>query len=175
MFTAIEKICIDDPHHFLCILIDEVESIANSRESSMSGEAQDSLRATNALLTGLDRVKKYCNLIILCTSNIVECLDGAFLDRCSVKRLVNIPTGPIKYEILRNNLHSMIRDGIITSCESTLPSCQYNILARVCDTIDLVADMAYTDRDAVLQELDLDDGLLGSKLLHIVRTYPLSM
>jgi len=42
----------------------------------MYGEAQDSLRATNALLTGLDRAKKYSNIIFLCTSNMYDCLDA---------------------------------------------------------------------------------------------------
>jgi SpoVK/Ycf46/Vps4 family AAA+-type ATPase len=54
IFTAVEAMCEDDPQQFVCVLIDEVESIANSREFSMHGEAQDSLRVTNALLTGKD-------------------------------------------------------------------------------------------------------------------------
>lgn len=125
MFTAIEKLCKDEPDQFLCVLIDEVESIANCRESSMHGEAQDSLRATNALLTGLDRVKEFHNLIILCTSNILGSLDTAFLDRCSVKRNVGLPSSSVQYEILRRNIQTMIDDGIIAASNDELPMCMY--------------------------------------------------
>jgi SpoVK/Ycf46/Vps4 family AAA+-type ATPase len=149
MFTAIEKMCEDNSDQFLCVLIDEVESIANSRESSMRGEAQDSLRATNALLTGLDRVRKYCNLIILCTSNILECLDSAFLDRCSFKRLVNVPAVAVKYEILRSNIQAMVDDGTISGSANVLPSCMCHTLAAIgnhrittCDEIDIVANLS---------------------------------
>ena len=81
IFATIADMCEEDPEQFICVLIDEVESIAGSRESSMHGEAQDSLRATNALLTGLDRAKKYRNIIFLCTSNMLDCLDTV----CSIQ------------------------------------------------------------------------------------------
>lgn len=80
IFASIADMCEEDPELFICVLIDEVESIAGSRESSMHGEAQDSLRATNALLTGLDRAKKYPNIILLCTSNMLDCLDAVCAD-----------------------------------------------------------------------------------------------
>lgn len=53
IFTMIAHMCQEEPHTFTCVLIDEVESIASSREySTDGGESHDSLRATNALLTG---------------------------------------------------------------------------------------------------------------------------
>ena len=42
----------------------------------MHGEAQDSLRATNSLLTGLDRAGKHPNIIFLCTTNMLDSLDS---------------------------------------------------------------------------------------------------
>lgn len=144
IFTAIGEICEEEPEQFICVLIDEVESIANSRESSMQGEVQDSLRATNALLTGLDRTKKYANAILLCTSNIPSGLDPAFLDRCGLKFEVNAPTPTVQYEILRGGIQRLINDGHIIS-ETPLPSY----------------------RDAEL-EFDTDKRLPGSKLLGIV-------
>jgi MoxR-like ATPase len=144
IFTAIEEICEEDPEQFVCVLIDEVESIANSRESSMQGEVQDSLRATNALLTGLDRSRKYSNVIFLCTSNMPTCLDAAFLDRCGLKFEVNPPGPAIQYEILRGRIQRLIDDGHIIS-EIPLPSY----------------------RDAEL-EFDTDKRLPGSRLLCII-------
>lgn len=144
IFNAIEETCQEDAEQFICVLIDEVESIANSRESSMLGEVQDSLRATNALLTGLDRTRKYSNLLFLCTTNIPACLDAAFLDRCGLKFEVNAPAPTVQYEILRGRIQHLIDDGHIIS---KLPLPSY--------------------RDAEL-EFDTDKRLPGSKLLGIV-------
>lgn len=115
IFTTIEEMCEEDSEQFICVLIDEVESIAGSRESSMHGEAQDSLRATNALLTGLDRAKRHRNAIFLCTSNMHGSLDTAFLDRCGLKIMVSNPGSEVRYEILRSRLESLIDDGTILS------------------------------------------------------------
>lgn len=76
IFATIERLCEDDMEQFICVLIDEVESIASSRESSMHGEAQDSLRATNSLLTGLDRAGQHSNIVFLCTTNMLDSLDS---------------------------------------------------------------------------------------------------
>jgi SpoVK/Ycf46/Vps4 family AAA+-type ATPase len=121
IFTKIARMCQDDPNQFICVLIDEVESIAISRESSLrNGESQDSLRATNALLTGLDRTRSYSNVTFLCTSNMYDALDSAFLDRCGLKRVISRPSFTSQYEILRSRLQKLISRGVITSTE-TLP------------------------------------------------------
>lgn len=165
--------CEEDPKQFICVLLDEVESIANSRESSMHGEAQDSLRATNALLTGLDRAKKHANIVILCTSNMLGCLDTAFLDRCGLKRAVDVPSISMQYEILRGSILRLISDGVITS-DSTLLSCMWIPKAlwlmnysTPCDTIKARTDLAI-DRDADLESFFADEHQPAGKLLHIV-------
>ncbi len=114
--------CEEDPERFICVLIDEVESIAGSREAVMKrSESQDSLRATNSLLTGLDRTRTYSNLIFLCTSNMLESLDSAFVDRCGLKRSVDPPSMESQYEILRSRTQKLIVRGVINSLE-VLPS-----------------------------------------------------
>ncbi|TVY51448.1 Pachytene checkpoint protein 2-like [Lachnellula cervina] len=121
IFTIITRMCQDDPERFICVLIDEVESIAFSREhSTYNGEAQDSLRATNALLTGLDRAKGLANVIFLCTSNMVSSLDTAFLDRCGLRIAVNPPSNASQYTILRGRIQKLVDQGHITS-EKSLP------------------------------------------------------
>jgi len=110
--------CEEDPERFICVLIDEVESIAGSREAVMRrSESQDTLRATNSLLTGLDRTRTYSNLVFLCTSNMLESLDSAFVDRCGLKRSVDPPSMASQYEILRSRTQKLIAQGVINSLE----------------------------------------------------------
>lgn len=56
----------------VCVVMDEVETIAGSRERANVGECSDSMRATNQLLTALDRLRALPNIIILCTSNLMD-------------------------------------------------------------------------------------------------------
>jgi SpoVK/Ycf46/Vps4 family AAA+-type ATPase len=115
IFTSIERMCVDNPKHFICVLIDEIESLASSRATASNrGEVQDGIRATNALLTGFDRVKSQSNLIILCTSNMVDTLDAAFLDRCGYQIVVEAPSIAGRYQILRDAIQNLIDGGIIT-------------------------------------------------------------
>lgn len=57
MFEKISDIA-SDSKSFVCLLIDEVESLAHSRAAAASGnEPSDAIRVVNALLTQLDRLK----------------------------------------------------------------------------------------------------------------------
>jgi len=59
MFDKIQEL-IEDTHSIVFLLIDEVESLAQCRLSAESGnEPSDSIRAVNALLTQIDRIKRY--------------------------------------------------------------------------------------------------------------------
>lgn len=146
IFTKIACLCQDDPEQFVCVLIDEVESIASSREFSIKqGESQDSLRATNALLTGLDRTRLYPNIIFLGTSNMLEALDSAFLDRCGLKMPINPPSLTSQYEILRSRIQKLIDRKVIQSHEiippyddAVLESKSYNTERPGCKLLRLV-------------------------------------
>lgn len=71
LFSQILDDARDDPNLLLCVLIDEVESLASSRQHGGS-DPQDAVRAGNAVLTQLDRLRQYPNVIILCTSNLTN-------------------------------------------------------------------------------------------------------
>lgn len=59
MFEKIHDL-VEDPSCLVFLLIDEVESLAQCRQSAEAGnEPTDSIRAVNALLTQIDRIKKY--------------------------------------------------------------------------------------------------------------------
>lgn len=110
------------PDLFVCVLIDEIESLAASRTAAAGrNEAHDSIRATNALLTSFDRVRSQPNIIILCTSNLVKTLDAAFMDRCGLVMAVDTPSIAAAYEIVRGGLKKLIEAKIIES-ESDIPS-----------------------------------------------------
>lgn len=145
VFTKLEQICQEKPDEFLCVLIDEVESLAMSREASTrQGECHDSLRAVNALLTGLDRTKGYRNIIFLCTSNMIEFIDSAFLDRCGLLLLINYPSQASQYMILRGRIRKLIDR------------------KRVCSEEDI------PHYDEALVHSRIDSAKAGSKLLQIV-------
>ena len=112
IFQTLCRMCEEDADTFTCVLIDEVESIASSRENVVNnGESQDALRATNALLTGIDRIKVYPNIIVLCTTNLLNDLDPAFLDRCGVRQEIESPSIRSQYTILCSRIRGLVDRG----------------------------------------------------------------
>lgn len=105
-----------DEKELICVIIDEVESIAGSREQlSENGDCYDSIRATNQLLTALDRIRYQPNVIILCTSNLHQAIDPAFIDRLDYEiEIPSLGNGPI-YEILRSTVNELIRSKFISN------------------------------------------------------------
>lgn len=68
---------------------DEVESLTAARKAALRGsEPSDAIRVVNAVLTQLDSLKQYANVLILTTSNITEAIDVAFVDRADIKQYV---------------------------------------------------------------------------------------
>ncbi|TLD39454.1 pachytene checkpoint component Pch2 [Venturia nashicola] len=113
LFSQIHSIA-DDPTKLVCVLIDEVETLAGSREKAVSGnEVGDALRATNQLLTALDRLRHRSNVVVFCTSNMMGAVDAAFLDRVDVKQFVGNPSSKAAYEIFRSCLNELVRCGIL--------------------------------------------------------------
>ncbi|QLL34914.1 hypothetical protein HG536_0H02890 [Torulaspora globosa] len=101
---------------FVCLLIDEVEAIAFSRSDLLQkNESTDGVRVVSTLLTQLDRLKKYNNLIILATSNLLESLDPAFIDRTDGVFYVGNPSRNGIAKILSSGMKDMITNGVITS------------------------------------------------------------
>ena len=127
LFAYIHETCLDDPENLVFVLVDEVESLVGSRSSAIgTGEPGDSLRAVNAVLTGLDRLRRLPNVVVLTTTNMhgasasttattttSSALDGAFLDRADVKLYVGNPTAPAAYDILRSCVAELLRAGVL--------------------------------------------------------------
>ena len=55
-------------------------------QNAVSGsEPSDAIRAVNALLTQIDALKRFTNVMLLATSNVTEAIDLAFVDRADIK------------------------------------------------------------------------------------------
>ena len=75
MFESIELLLEAEEDTFVCVFMDEIETLASRRDRALSGnEPFDAIRAVDALLTGLDKLKEHPNVIVACTSNLVTAL-----------------------------------------------------------------------------------------------------
>lgn len=120
MFNKITEI-VEDRSLFVCVLIDEVESLTAARQAAANGtEPSDAIRVVNALLTQLDRLKQYPNVLVMTTSNLTGAIDDAFVDRADVCRFVGNPGIGARYSILASCLDEMMRSGIVGPRKSLL-------------------------------------------------------
>ncbi|GAW81158.1 AAA family ATPase [Plasmodium gonderi] len=116
LFNKIKKIINDYGENdiFICLLIDEVESLSADRRRSMdSSEPSDTIRVVNTLLTQIDSLKYYHNTLILTTSNISEMIDDAFIDRVDLKQYIGLPNEKCRYEIYKDCIDELVEKGII--------------------------------------------------------------
>ena len=60
--------------------------------SSSFQEPSDAIRVVNALLTQIDAIKRYPNVLIMTTSNVTGTIDLAFVDRADIKHYVGHPS-----------------------------------------------------------------------------------
>uniref|UniRef100_A0A336KI68 CSON010794 protein n=2 Tax=Culicoides sonorensis TaxID=179676 RepID=A0A336KI68_CULSO len=112
---------IENPNSLVCVLIDEVESIAYSRNTVTSSEPTDSIRVVNAVLTQLDKIRKFPNVLVLTTSNVTQCIDQAFLDRADVIQYIGPPSIEAIYDLYCQALHELRRVGILDSFPDLTP------------------------------------------------------
>lgn len=114
MFNKILEL-VEDPRALVCVLIDEVESLAASRASTQSGsDPSDALRVVNAVLTQLDHIKRYPNVLILTTSNISGSIDLAFVDRADIKQYIGLPSQSAIYQIYFSCLSELKRGSLVS-------------------------------------------------------------
>lgn len=75
MFENIESMLDEEEDTFVCVFVDEIETLAARREQTINGnEPFDAMRAVNALLTALDRLRHHPNVVVFCTSNLITAL-----------------------------------------------------------------------------------------------------
>lgn len=113
MFQKIQEL-IDDKDALVFVLIDEVESLTAARNAVRAGtEPSDAIRVVNAVLTQIDQIKRYPNVIILTTSNITEKIDLAFVDRADIKQYIGPPSAAAVFRIYLSCLEELMKCQII--------------------------------------------------------------
>ncbi|XP_017073554.1 pachytene checkpoint protein 2 homolog [Drosophila eugracilis] len=90
LFEKIAEL-VADSNNLVCVLIDEVESLAYARSAMSSNEPRDAMRVVNAVLTKLDDIKFFPNVLIFATSNLAQSIDLAFLDRADIRLFIGYP------------------------------------------------------------------------------------
>eukprot|EP00892_Ulva_mutabilis_P010083 jgi/Ulvmu1/7447/UM036_0109.1 len=114
---------VDDSGAAVFVLIDEVESLTAARRAAVAGsEPSDAIRAVNALLTHLDALRSRPNVMVLCTSNLPEAVDIAFVDRADIKAYIGPPSAPARYAILRSCILELHRAGVLAPDSAMPPS-----------------------------------------------------
>uniref|UniRef100_A0A1B6BWW7 Pachytene checkpoint protein 2 homolog n=1 Tax=Clastoptera arizonana TaxID=38151 RepID=A0A1B6BWW7_9HEMI len=112
MFTKIQEL-IEDKSSLVCVLIDEVESLTHARDKCSGSEPSDAIRVVNSVLTQIDHLRKYENVLILTTSNITGTIDVAFLDRADIKQYIGLPSPTAIYKIYYSCIQELIRTNMI--------------------------------------------------------------
>ncbi|XP_072780311.1 pachytene checkpoint protein 2 homolog isoform X2 [Taeniopygia guttata] len=113
MFQKIQEL-VDDPDALVFVLIDEVESLTAARSAFRAGtEPSDAIRVVNAVLTQIDQIKRYPNVVILTTSNITEKIDMAFVDRADIKQYIGPPSTAAIFRIYLSCLEELMKCQII--------------------------------------------------------------
>lgn len=113
LFAKVAEV-VEEEDSLVFVLVDEVESLTSARKAAVNGsEPSDSIRAVNALLTQLDNLRRFRNVMVLTTSNITTAIDVAFVDRADIKAYIGPPSWRARYEILRSAVEELGRAGII--------------------------------------------------------------
>jgi SpoVK/Ycf46/Vps4 family AAA+-type ATPase len=112
MFQQIQEV-IEIPSSLVVVLIDEVESIAFARGNISTNEPSDSVRVVNSVLTQLDKIKKYPNVLIITTSNLTKSIDLAFLDRADIIKFLENPSTDAIFKIISSAIVELAQKGVI--------------------------------------------------------------
>lgn len=126
MFQQIQEV-IEMKSSLVCVLIDEVESIAYARGNISTNEPSDSVRVVNSVLTQLDRIKKFPNVLIITTSNLTSSIDLAFLDRADIVTYISEPSVDAVYKIISSAIIELSIKNVIVSDSSEDGRDEFNI------------------------------------------------
>jgi hypothetical protein len=107
-----------------------VESLTRSRSVASSGnEPGDAVRVVNAVLTALDALRRQPNVLVLCTSNMIEGIDEAFKDRLDMCIYVGPPSEEARRAILRSCLMELQHKGLVQPADSR-ETCAFDARGR---------------------------------------------
>lgn len=162
-----------DKNNLVCVLIDEVESLAYQRSAMSSNEPRDAMRVVNAVLTQLDDIKACPNVLILATSNLAQCIDLAFLDRADIRQFIGLPAIAAIGSIYKSMLAELMARGIVRTEDlegnqedsedllTNLAERSVGLSGRTLRKLPLLAHAHHTSRDLfeLNQKITLSDFL----------------
>ncbi|KAI5966354.1 uncharacterized protein KGF55_000663 [Candida pseudojiufengensis] len=106
--SLIEEILSSFPKLHIYLLIDELETIGTARSSIIkNNEMTDGVRIVNIFITYLDRLRKFPNLITIATTNLIDNLDPAIIDRATRTFKFDAPNIPEIKKIIKLNLEKI--------------------------------------------------------------------
>lgn len=137
-------------------LSDEVESLTAARGSALKGsEPSDAIRVVNAVLTQLDNLRRRPNVLILCTSNLSDAIDVAFIDRADIKCFIGPPNHKARYSIFLSSIEELIRVQIVRQEAYSFRSFDAIAASKLARSPGPADDMAMSQPDqGVAGELD---------------------
>jgi SpoVK/Ycf46/Vps4 family AAA+-type ATPase len=97
----------------MIVLIDEIDGFAVNRGNAATGaDPVDVMRATEAVLRGIDRLAATdLPVVILGTTNFAQLLDGAFVDRVDLIENLDLPDPATIVRILQDSLETLSGHG----------------------------------------------------------------
>lgn len=72
-------------------------------------DPSDSIKVVNAVLTQIDQLKRFPNVLVFATSNMTDTVDIAFVDRADIKQYLGLPTSKAIYKIYHSCLCELIK------------------------------------------------------------------
>ncbi|KAI0225521.1 Pachytene checkpoint protein 2, partial [Massospora cicadina] len=107
------------PSTSLVLLVDEVESVAMDRGPRWAGTSRPTAseyyllgwlirQVVNALLTQLDKLRAFPNVLVVATTNLTRAIDAAVVDRADISLFVGPPSPAAVARILRGALAELL-------------------------------------------------------------------
>lgn len=128
----------------------------------LANEPSDSLRVVNAVLTQLDQIRHYPNLIVLTTSNLTSSIDPAFIDRADINQFIGHPSQLAISKIYMSSINALIQSDIIS--KSTVPD-NWSV---TCDLSNfLESDVEFNGKNEIRNLVEISCGLSGRSLRKI--------
>ncbi|XP_017677904.1 PREDICTED: pachytene checkpoint protein 2 homolog isoform X2 [Lepidothrix coronata] len=136
----------------------EVESLTAARSAFKAGtEPSDAIRVVNAVLTQIDQIKRYPNVVILTTSNITEKIDMAFVDRADIKQYIGPPSAAAIFRIYLSCLEELMKCQIIYPRQQLLTLRELEMIGFVENNVSRLS--------LVLKEISRRSEGLGGRVL----------
>ncbi|XP_017008236.2 uncharacterized protein pch2 [Drosophila takahashii] len=182
LFSKIAEL-VADRNNLVCVLIDEVESLAYARSSMSSNEPRDAMRVVNAVLTQLDDIKNCPNVLVLATSNLAQSIDLAFLDRADIRLFIGYPGMSAIRSIYKTMLAELMSAGVVQrealegedaeeGLLTQLAERSVGVSGRTLRKLPLLAHAQYTssaafELDQKISLADFLDAMLGALEQHV--------